>query len=43
MFIATQGPLPITRENFWRMIEKENVELVVMLCCVRENGKVKCD
>ncbi|CDW79453.1 protein tyrosine phosphatase [Stylonychia lemnae] len=43
IFIATQGPLSITRENFWRMIEQEQVQLVIMLCCVKENGKSKCD
>ncbi len=43
VFIATQGPLPTTRENFWRMLEQEHVDLVIMLCSVRENGKVKCD
>eukprot|EP00347_Sterkiella_histriomuscorum_P023299 403335178 len=43
IFIATQGPLPLSRENFWRMINQEKVQLIVMLCCVKENGKTKCD
>ena len=42
-FIATQGPLPQTVENFWRMIWQEKVSLIVMLTCVKEGGKVKCD
>jgi protein tyrosine phosphatase len=25
------------------MLEQEHVDLVIMLCSVRENGKVKCD
>jgi len=25
------------------MIEQEKVELIVMLCCVKENGQTKCD
>lgn len=33
----------MTRENFWRMLEQEKVQLVIMLCCVKENGKTKCD
>jgi protein tyrosine phosphatase len=42
-FIATQGPLQQTIENFWRMIWQERVHLIVMLTCVKESGKVKCD
>ena len=43
VFIATQGPLPTTRENFWRMIVQENVPLILNLTKVKENGKVRCD
>jgi len=43
VIIATQGPLPSTKENFWRMIIQEEVFLVVMLCNLKENGKVNCD
>lgn len=42
-FIATQGPLPSTRENFWRMILKENTRLIINLTKTEEHGKVKCD
>lgn len=34
--------MPNTTENFWRMIMQEKVQLIVMLTCVREGGKVKC-
>lgn len=42
-FIATQGPLPNTRECFWRMIWEFKCPLIVMICSVREAGRVKCD
>ena len=38
-FIAAQGPLASTRENFWRMIETNKVNLIVMLTDINENGK----
>lgn len=43
IFIAAQGPLPQTRENFWRMVLQEKVNLIVMLTGLKENGKTKCD
>ena len=42
-FIATQGPLPITKENFWRMILQENTRLIINLTKTKEHGKIKCD
>lgn len=42
-FIATQGPLPQTKENFWRMILKENSRLIINLTKTKEHGKIKCD
>jgi protein-tyrosine phosphatase len=42
-FIATQGPLQSTTENFWRMIDQEQVQLIVMLTACKEHGKTKCD
>ena len=42
-FIATQGPLPSTKENFWRMILQENTRLIINLTKIKEHGKVKCD
>lgn len=42
-FIATQGPLPMTKENFWRMILQENTRLIINLTKTKEYGKIKCD
>lgn len=42
-FIATQGPLPHTKENFWRMIYQQNTQLIINLTKTKEHGKVKCD
>ncbi|KAK6019032.1 Protein-tyrosine phosphatase, partial [Ostertagia ostertagi] len=41
-FILTQGPLPRTVPEFWRMIWQEKVETIIMLCRTVENGKRKC-
>ncbi|KAK6727018.1 hypothetical protein RB195_004989 [Necator americanus] len=41
-FILTQGPLPRTVPEFWRMIWQEKVETIIMLCKNVENGKRKC-
>ena len=35
--------MPSTKENFWRMVDQENVSLIVMLTHTKEHGKVKCD
>ena len=42
-FIATQGPLPSTVEDFWWMIWQENVSIVVMLTQIRERNKTVCE
>ncbi|KAE9419189.1 hypothetical protein Angca_009054, partial [Angiostrongylus cantonensis] len=42
-FICTQGPMPTTVYDFWRMIVSENVTHIVMLCETIENGKAKCE
>uniref|UniRef100_A0A8C4R8J1 protein-tyrosine-phosphatase n=1 Tax=Eptatretus burgeri TaxID=7764 RepID=A0A8C4R8J1_EPTBU len=42
-FIATQGPLPGTKDDFWRMVWEQGVHHVVMLTQCVERGRVKCD
>ncbi|XP_072382863.1 tyrosine-protein phosphatase non-receptor type 4 isoform X1 [Diabrotica undecimpunctata] len=41
-YIATQGPLPATTEDFWQMILEEECNLIVMLTTIIERGRVKC-
>ncbi|XP_074019455.1 tyrosine-protein phosphatase non-receptor type 22 [Numenius arquata] len=42
-YIATQGPLPTTVIDFWRMIWEYKVLIVVMACMEFEMGKKKCE
>uniref|UniRef100_A0A8K9X8C1 Protein-tyrosine-phosphatase n=1 Tax=Oncorhynchus mykiss TaxID=8022 RepID=A0A8K9X8C1_ONCMY len=42
-YIATQGPLPETRNDFWNMILQQKSHIIVMLTQCNERRRVKCD
>ncbi|XP_010210513.1 PREDICTED: receptor-type tyrosine-protein phosphatase V-like, partial [Tinamus guttatus] len=42
-FIASQGPLKKTIEDFWRLVWEQNVCNIIMLTVCMENGRVLCD
>ncbi|XP_058273688.1 receptor-type tyrosine-protein phosphatase O isoform X2 [Hemibagrus wyckioides] len=42
-YIATQGPLPETRNDFWKMVMQQNSRVIVMLTQCNERRRVKCD
>ncbi|XP_019855188.1 PREDICTED: receptor-type tyrosine-protein phosphatase F-like isoform X3 [Amphimedon queenslandica] len=41
-FIATQGPLPDTSDDFWRMVWEHKSSTIIMLANEREGGKAMC-
>ncbi|XP_064236883.1 receptor-type tyrosine-protein phosphatase H isoform X3 [Aotus nancymaae] len=42
-FIATQGPLPQTVGDFWRLVWEQQSHTLVMLTNCMEAGRVKCE
>ncbi|KAG0647794.1 Tyrosine-phosphatase 1 [Hyphodiscus hymeniophilus] len=41
-YIASQGPLPATFEDFWSVIWDQDVRVIVMLTAEKEGGQLKC-
>ncbi|OAA69822.1 tyrosine-protein phosphatase non-receptor type 6 [Cordyceps fumosorosea ARSEF 2679] len=41
-YIATQGPLPATFEDFWSVVWDQDVRVIVMLTATTEGGQLKC-
>ncbi|KAL9960413.1 hypothetical protein ACROYT_G033865 [Oculina patagonica] len=41
-YLALQGPLPRTVDDFWRLIASHRCQIVIMVCREIEMGKLKC-
>jgi protein tyrosine phosphatase/rhodanese-related sulfurtransferase len=41
-YIAAQGPLPATYEDFWSVVWDQDVRVIVMLTAEQEGGQLKC-
>jgi len=41
-YIATQGPLPHTVADFWRMVWEQKTRTLVMMTQLEERGRIKC-
>ncbi|KAG9293654.1 hypothetical protein G9A89_018991 [Geosiphon pyriformis] len=41
-YIATQGPLPATYNDFWRVIWEQDSRVIVMLTKEEEAGRIQC-
>ncbi|KAI0205459.1 hypothetical protein F4808DRAFT_233627 [Astrocystis sublimbata] len=41
-YIAAQGPLPATFEDFWSVVWDQDVRVLVMLTAEQEGGQLKC-
>ncbi|KAM4859357.1 tyrosine-protein phosphatase non-receptor type 18 [Thomomys bottae] len=42
-YIATQGPLPHTLLDFWRLVWEFRIKVILMACREFENGRKKCE
>lgn len=42
-YIATQGPLPTTIGDFWRMVWEQQTCTIVMMTKLEERSRLKCD
>ncbi|XP_026112414.1 receptor-type tyrosine-protein phosphatase F-like isoform X9 [Carassius auratus] len=42
-YIATQGPLPETFSDFWRMVWEQRTSTIIMMTRLEEKSRVKCD